>query len=491
MWEAIVVLAVACSVPQAVGKPNILYIFTDDQSIRSVSCYPEAHDWVSTPNIDRLAGEGIRFTHCYTGAWCQPSRVTALTGLLQHGAQSLRLETYPMATYDPSVLPFWPSVFRANGYETACIGKWHLGEDTGHGRDWDYSVIWDRGAGNSRAYYHGTLVRTNGGDRRPLGGYSTDRYTDLAVDYIKRKKTSSKPWYLWLCYGGVHGPYTPAERHKRDYENTSPVPVPKDIFPPRPTKPTYMKNYGVWKKGRDGKPVGLDAAVEKYNRAVKSLDEGVGRLLDALQETGQIDNTLIVFTSDQGFAWGQHGFKWKYAPYDANLRAPLILRLPGLVARNKVCEHPVGGQDLIPTFFAVAGIPLPWDMHGHDITPVLKNPEAEWSHPVLMENTKYYYGKDTEREERPGWNGVPWWIFLRNGRYKYIRTLVENEVEELYDLESDPEELVNLALQSEHRETLLSYRRQLLAELRRTKAGMVENLPDVNKLPEEITEKEL
>jgi len=173
--------------------PNILYIFTDDQSQRSVSCYEEARPWVDTPHIDQLAASGMRFTTCYTGAWCQPSRASTLSGLLQHGVQTLKVTDYPMATYDPERLRFFPAVFRKNGYQTACIGKWHLGEDVGHGRDWDDSVIWDRGGKNASAYYNGTLVRTNGGPREPLGGYSTDRYTEIAVDYIKDKKVTKKP----------------------------------------------------------------------------------------------------------------------------------------------------------------------------------------------------------------------------------------------------------------------------------------------------------
>jgi len=468
-------------------RPNILYIFTDDQSIRSVSCYPEAHPWVKTPNIDRLAAEGVRFATCYTGAWCMPSRATALPGKLQHGIETMRMVgRYPGSTYDPEACPFWPRVFRKNGYVTGMIGKWHTGADTGHGRDWDYSAVWDHTQPKVYGgYYRNQKISFNGAKPKAVGGYSTDNYTRYAVDFIsERAKEPAKPWYLWLCYDAVHGPYAAARRHGGDYRDTSPVPVPKDIFPPRPTKPAYMKNYGVWKKGKDGKPVGLDAAVRKYNRAVRALDEGVGKVVEALRKTGQLDNTLIVFTSDQGFAWGQHGFKWKYAPYDANLRAPLIVRLPGTVAKGKVCTHPVGGHDLIPTFFALAGIDLPWAMHGRDITPLLTDPKADWDHPVMLENTKYYYGADTVQDKRPGWNGVPWWIFLRRGKYKYIRTLVANEIEELYDLEADPAELVNLALDPAYGKVVLSYRKQLLDELKRTGAAMADSLPAVKAPPD-------
>ncbi len=478
------IIFTSCKSPET-EKPNILYIFTDDQSIRSVSCYPESHEWVKTPSIDKLASEGVRFTHCYTGAWCMASRAAALTGRLQHGIRSMRMEgDYPGSTYNPDECPFWPEVFRKNGYFTGMIGKWHTGDDTGHGRDWDYSAVWDHTQPKIYGgYYSDQKISFNGEPPEAVGGYSTDNYTRWAIDFIRnRTREKDDPWYLWLCYDAVHSPYTSAERHNDDYRNVSSVPVPKDIFPPRPTKPTYMKDYGVWEKDENGEAVGLDAAVQKYNRAVRALDEGVGKVIKALRETGQLNNTLIVFTSDQGFAWGQHGFKWKYAPYDANLRAPLIVRYPGKVAENKICKHPVGGHDLISTFFSMADIPLPWEMHGHDITPILKNPETEWNNPVLMENTKWYYGKDTERENRPGWNGVPWWIFLREGKYKYIRTLVDNEIEELYDLEADSEELVNLALDPEYKKILISFREKLLNELKRTNAGMVGNLPKIREL---------
>ena len=359
-------------------KPNILYIFTDDQSIRSVSSYKEAQPWVQTPNIDKLAASGVRFETCYTAAWCQPSRASMLTGKLQHNIESVRqLKPYPNTFYDPKAAPFWPAHFRKNGYSTACIGKWHLGEDVGHGRDWDYSVIWDRMGpkSNGFAYYHNTLVRTNGGERKPLGGYSTDRYTDLAVEYISKQKDEKKPWFLWLCYGGVHGPFTPAVRHNDLYTDAAKTKIPVDIFGPRNGLPDFMVNYTRWKKDENGLPKGFDNAVKKYHKAVRSLDDAVGRLINTLKESGQLENTMVVFTSDQGYGWGQHGSKHKWAPYDATLLAPLIFSQPGKIPSGKVCKEPVNGVDLTATFHSVAGVEPGWKMDGRDLKPLLEKPE--------------------------------------------------------------------------------------------------------------------
>ncbi len=129
----------------AEDRPNILFIFTDDQSHRTVSCYKEAYPWVKTPNIDALAAQGVRFTHAYMGTWCMPSRATMLTGHHQFGVESMRMQgTYPGSIYDPEKCPFWPSIFRMHGYSTAQIGKWHTGVDSGYGRDWDHQIVWSR-----------------------------------------------------------------------------------------------------------------------------------------------------------------------------------------------------------------------------------------------------------------------------------------------------------------------------------------------------------
>jgi arylsulfatase A-like enzyme len=496
------------SLVAAESRPNILFIYTDDHSHRTIGCYPEAHDWVRTPQIDQLAARGIRFHAAYIGTWCMPSRATLLTGHLPYGVKSMRMEgPYPGSEYDPQQCPFWPRVFRQHGYQTAQIGKWHTGTDTGAGRDWDHQIVWNRprhtqNAGN---YYDEQLIETNGGPAELVSGYSTDNYTRWAVDYIHGKgRDAAKPWYLWLCYGAVHGPYTPAARHLQEYADIE-VPIPADIYPPRPGKPDYVNRMQKWIPDPAGsdQPVlrggRLDMAtiagksgihgntlrdwVRQYHQGVLAIDEGVGKLVEALRESGQFDNTLIVFTSDQGFAWGQHGFQHKLGPYDATIRSPLIVSMPGRFPQGAVCRSPVGGADLIPTFFAVAGIDLPWEMHGHNLLPLLTNPQAQWPHPVLTTLTGRRYGVDTDvipsAAEQRQEQEIPWWVSLRQGQWKYIRTLLPGEIEELYDMDTDPEELTNLALRPEYQNTLRQFREATLAELRRTGAGMVDNLPRV------------
>ena len=484
-------------------KPNILLIYTDDQSYRTVSCYPEAYGWAHTPNIDRLAERGVRFTHAYIGTWCMPSRATMLTGLLQHGVESMRMEgEYPGSEYDPEQCKFWPSDFRKQGYTTAHIGKWHTGTDTGFGRDWDYQIVWNRPRhpDNAGAYYYDQLLETNGGEAKMTPGYTTDNYAAWGDEFIRGKhRSAEKPWYLWLCFGAVHGPFTPAERHLDSYPLAL-APTPGDIFPPRPGKPDYMQTIEEWIPGSNGKPFmkgkGFNARtvdtkglhgnslsdwVRQYHQGVLAIDEAVGKLMHTLEETGQLDNTLVIFTSDQGFAWGQHGFRMKLAPYDATIRSPLIVSFPDRVEQGKVCEHPVTGPDVIPTIYSFAGLDLPWKMHGRDLTPLLKNPESTWPHPALMTFTADQYGSNTKDPATSSRfvDKVPWWVSLSEGHFKYIRTLEADEIEELYDLRSDPAELHNLALDPNHADQLKSFRNKTIAELHRTEAPFVGNLPPV------------
>ena len=497
-----VAIAPIASVASENDRPNILFIYPDDQNYKTLSCYPESPDWVRTPNIDELARRGIRFERSYFGAWCMPSRASFLTGRLQHGIQTMRMEgTYPGSTYDPQQCQFWPRVFREQGYHTAQIGKWHTGVDTGNGRDWDHQIVWNRpghpeNAGN---YFYDQVVTFNGQDRK-VPGYATDNYTDWAIDYIKgEQRDSSKPWYLWLCYGAVHGPTTPAQRHLGDLEGHE-AKVPDDIFGPWPEKAKYLADINAWERGQDGKPYRRERKVassnfntntagqshsdwvQQMNECVLAIDEGVGRLMATLRETDQLENTLVVYAADQGLALGEHGLNQKVAPYDAAIASPMIISHAGKIPEGKVCKHPVNAPDMVRLFCDTAGITVPWKLHGRDLRPLLADPETvQWDQPVIMTHTGRKYGADTDKmpndEDLMSTGGIPWYVLLREKQYKYIRYLIDGEMEELYDLKADPEELANLAMKDEHKKLLASLRQIANAELRRTDAKFVDHLP--------------
>ena len=484
-------------------RPNILFIFADDQSYKTVGCYPESWPWVKTPNIDHLAATGVRFHAAYLGAWCMPSRASLLTGKQPHGIESMRMEgKYPRSVYDPKQTPFWPGVFRKNGYQTAHIGKWHTGIDSGWGRDWDHQIVWNRPLHpeNAGAYYETQILSIDGVEKE-VEGYPADNYTQWACDYIKgAHRDASKPWYLWLCYGSVHGPSKPAKRHKGQYKSAD-VSLPADILPPRPGKPDYLDKTQSWVKAEDGRVVAKKSGeafgdesgkkatvfadwVRQVNECVPAVDEGVGRLLDALRESGQLENTLVIYTADQGFGMGEHGFRTKLAPYDATYRSPLIVSMPSNLARGKVCQRPVNAADLVTTFFSFAGIDLPWTMHGRDITPLLKQPDAEWPHVCLYEGTGEKYGSDVAstikfKPEEAAHHHVPFYAAITDGVHKYIRYLAPDQPEELYDLKADPDELHNLADSRVHREIITKLRVKWLDELRKTGAGFLDDLPPV------------
>lgn len=473
-------------------RPNVLFIYTDDQSHRTLSCYADegARPWVKTPHIDRLAAEGVRFTTVYGASWCVPSRASVLTGLLSHGIPGVDLagdsktkSKRSWATlgnaYDPEVTPMWPKNLRESGYHTAMIGKWHLGQNAGHGRLWDHSVVWDQNSPEGD-WYNNQKLSIDGAPAAVVPGYSTDVYTDLAIDYVRQNH--GKPWFLWLCYNAPHLPNTVHPRHQGQYKEGE-VPIPEDVFGPRPEKPAYLHERTMFQRADDGSPRygkrTLPEMVRGYNELVSSIDDGVGRILRALEEGGQLDNTLIVFTSDQGFAWGEQGFAWKVGPYDACLRMPLIFRYPGKVAEGKVCRQPASLLDVIPTVLGYADLPLPWKMHGHDLRPHLAGDDPSEDRPVMMENFLSNFGDDTTPAvtgEHTA-QGVPWWLMLRKGPLKYIRTLVPDEIEELYDMESDPGELHNLAFDPAHADTVKEYRALLMAELERTDAKFIDTIP--------------
>ncbi len=488
-------------------QPNILFVFADDQSYKTVGCYPESWPWVRTPNLDHLAATGVRFHAAYLGAWCMPSRASLLTGKQPHGIESMRMEgKYPRSQYDPVQCPFWPAVFRSHGYHTSQIGKWHTGIDSGWGRDWDHQIVWNRPLHreNAGAYYE-TQILSIDGIEKEVPGYPADNYTQWACDYIKgENRDATKPWFLWLCYGSIHGPSKPAARHKGRYQDAK-VTLPADILPPRPGKPPYLQKTQSWSKTAGGLVVATKSGetfgdesgrrvltyadwVRQVNECVPAIDEGVGRLMDALRDSGQFENTLVIYTADQGFGMGEHGFRTKLAPYDATYRSPLIVSMPDSLPQGKVCMRPVNAADLVTTFFAFAGINLPWKMHGRDITPLLKNSGADWPHVCLFEGTGEKFGTDVAQAIKSSprdavHHQVPFYAAIVAGHHKYIRYLASDQPEECYDLKADPDELNNLAGKPEHQHRLEALRSAWVEELLRTGADFLGDLPAVKSEP--------
>ncbi len=485
MLAGFTALAACGSAPEEPRRPNILYIFTDDQSARTIGCYPGSYPWVETPNIDRLAEQGVRFTSAYTGPKCVPSRGSALTGNFQHN-------------YTKETL-FWPVNFRKNGYYTGMIGKWHW-DVPRHDETWDWSAVWEHHLPeNQKNYYWDQSLRMHGDTLMELEQYSTDAYTDLTIQFLKeRAGEPGQPWYFWVCYGAVHGPYTPADRHIGSYGEAPEMEYPKDIYAPRPDKPDNMIHLETNKKDPEtGRPFyrnrPLDSWVKQYNEAVRAIDEGIGRIMQALEATGQLDNTVVIFTSDNGYAWGHHGYNAKLAPYDANLLVPLIFVQPGKIPAGKVSDAPVNGVDIISTIHALGKVEPAGSIDGRDMSDLLYHPESDaLKEPMIQIYTGGNYGNERIRTELEkahqsgNWNrfevhaptGTKSWMMLRKGSYKYVRYIYKDYIEELYDLKSDPDELVNLAVRAEHHEELLRMRAQLLTEFEKRGATFLDLLPE-------------
>jgi arylsulfatase A-like enzyme len=464
-------------------RPNILLIFSDDHSVKTLSCYERAYPLASTPNIDLLAAQGVRFASAYMGSWCMASRASLLTGLHPHGILTMRAEEpYPRSTYDPVLCRFWPATFRQNGYRTAQIGKWHTGVDAGWGRDWDDQYVWNRpdNPDNAGSYYGDQVVDING-KRELVTGYPTDNYTRWACDYIRdRAQQPDQPWYLWLCYGAIHGPTTPAQRHQgRLAGKSSPLPV--DILGSRPGKPNYLNDRQAWIEDENDEVVMSKTGqshfhwMQQVNECMMSVDDGVGQLIDALKESGQWENTLVIYTSDQGFANGEHGLRQKVAPYEATYASPLIVSFPGQIPAGRFCLHSVNSPDLVVTMFAWAGIELPWKMHGRDFSRLMRDPDdSTWDYPTLYEHSGDDFGQNVTqavmKESIAKHAGVPYYVAVRQGRWKYVYYLQRSESDELYDLLQDPEEQNNLVTVAEYQDRRAKMLQVLRAEVERSDA---------------------
>jgi arylsulfatase A-like enzyme len=360
-----------------VSRPNILLVVADDHAANAVGCYGGPH--AVTPNIDRIAGEGARFDECgCTNSLCAPSRATILTGTYNHvnGVTTLSTE------FDARQ-PAFPELLRDAGYRTALIGKWHLGHGGIHDpRGFDHwEVLPDQGD-----YYDPAFLTCDGGT--PVReGYATDLITDLSLEWLREAEQGDQPWCLLVQHKAPHRPWEPAPRHAKLFDDDD-IDLPGTFFDAyegrataaREARMRVARDLGLEDLKQDP-PNGLDGEdharwafrryLLDYLRCVVAVDEGVGRLLDHLDETGQADDTVVVYTSDQGFFLGEHGWYDKRFMYRESLQMPLVVRYPRLVRPGTVSDALVLNVDFAQTLLDLAGVDPHPRMQGRSMRPLL------------------------------------------------------------------------------------------------------------------------
>ncbi|MBN8627807.1 MAG: sulfatase [Planctomycetes bacterium] len=441
-------------------QPNIVFVLCDDLRWDTLGC--AGHPYLKTPNIDRLAAEGVRFANAFcTTSLCSPSRASILTGLYahNHGVRDNFTEL-------PAELPTFPKLLHVAGYETAYLGKWHMGEDNDEKRPgFDYFVT-HKGQGK----YFDTEFNVDG-ERRVVPGYYTTVVTDLALQWMKRPRT--KPFLMFVGQKAPHSFYTPEPKYEHTFDDVR-IEYPKSAFQ-LDDKPTWIKDrlytwHGIYgplfewrKKFPDDSPAAVKdfAAMQRaYWGTVQSVDDSVGRLVAQLKESGKLDETIFVFMGDNGLLAGEHGMVDKRTMHEASIRIPLIVRYPGLTPTDKpqVCERQVLTLDVANSMLELAGAAALPKSDGRSWVRLVR----DGTDPAWRNAWFYEYNYEKQFPYTPNVRG------LRTERWKYMHYphgdgRPDRHKAELYDLAADPEENKNLIDDPARKSTLA----ELQAELAR------------------------
>ncbi|MCL6519461.1 MAG: sulfatase [Armatimonadetes bacterium] len=419
-------------------KPNFVFILTDDQRYDAMSC--AGHPFLFTPNIDRLAKEGARFRNAFvTIALCSPSRGCFLTGRYAHSHGVINNGT-PFS----DEIPTMPQALQKVGYDTAFIGKWHMDGQERPRPGFNHWISF-KGQG---VYYNPTL--NINGEAKKVDGYMTDILTEFAVDWLS--KTNKNPFCLYLCHKAVHGPFQPAVRHSKLYENVR-ITKPSSMNDTLEGKPEWVKlgmEPGHDAKGALKSKEGYELFIRDYNRTIMAVDDSVGRILKTLEAINKLDDTVVVFASDNGYFQGEHGRLDKRAMYEESIRIPFLMRYPKLIKPGTLVDGMVLNIDLAPTFLDLAGVPMLPGNQGLSIVPLLKGRKSNWRSDWLYE---YFQEK--------GFPRTPTIIGVRTDCWKYIEYPEINDKSELYNLKDDPQELRNLVDDPKYKHILAEMKSRL------------------------------
>ena len=452
-------LIVSVSNAEEPKRPNILFIMSDDHAAHAISAYGSKIN--QTPNLDKIATGGVRFERCFvTNSICTPSRATILTGKYSH------LNGVPVFNRMDGSQPNVAKYLQAAGYYTGMIGKWHLGSDpTG----FDYWKILP-GQG---VYHDPEFIDANG--RKKINGYCTDIIADLSIDFLN-SRPKDKPFFLMCHHKAPHRNWDPPEKYRAEFmkrkipepdtlrddyktrtdalhENKQRVfddltrrdlklSPPEDLKGPERSawlneKPTSVETEidGIMKTltGEELNAWKYQRYMQDYLACVQSVDDNVGRLLEYLDKNGLAENTLVIYTSDQGFFLGDHGLFDKRFMYEPSLKMPFLARWPRVIKPGSVQDAMAINADFAPTFLEAAGQPIPADMQGKSLLPLFKGAApADWRTSMYY---RYYHD--------PGDHNTRQHYGVRTLTHKLIYYWKKDQWE-LYDLVNDPNELKNI-----------------------------------------------
>jgi arylsulfatase A-like enzyme len=475
IWTLLAALAIPLG-SGAASQPNILFIMSDDHAAHAISAYGSRVN--QTPNLDRLANAGMRFENCFcVNSICSPSRATILTGKYSH------LNGVPTFNRFDGSQPTVAKYLQAKGYYTGMIGKWHLGSDPTGFAEW--TILPGQGV-----YFNPTFLSPDGS--RVIKGYVTDIITDLAIEFLKNRP-KEKPFFLMCHHKAPHRSWEPDEKHRAMFAGRQ-IPEPPTLRDNYATRTDAIREcqqkvfYDLTRrdlkleppadlKGAarsqwlDVKPTEVEITVAgqkqtltgealnawKYQRylqdylaCVQSIDDNVGRLLDWLDENGLGTNTVVIYTSDQGFFLGDHGLYDKRFMYEASVKMPFIVRWPGVTKPGTVQEAMAINPDFAPTFMEMAGARAPADMQGRSLVPLLKGqPPADW-------RTSYYY----RYYHDPGDHNTRAHYGVRTTTHKLIYFWKKDQWE-MFNLVKDPDELHNLYNDPAEKETVAKLKTEL------------------------------
>lgn len=454
----------SASEPINPNRKNVIFILSDDHRYDFMGFMGKV-PFLETPNMDRMAREGAHLKNAFVStSLCSPSRASILTGMYAH-----KHKIIDNSSLIPDGLTFFPEYLKNAGYQTGFIGKFHMGEkDDKPQPGFDYWASFQ-----GQGVYYNPVINKNGEHLEYKDStYITDLLTDYALEFLE-KREKEKPFFLYLSHKAVHSEFYPAKRHLGKYENEK-IDYAKTMYPPGHPKasvtseeynyddvPNWVKEQRYSWHGVDYMYHGaydFDTFYKRYTEALLAVDESVGEVLKYLDDNDLWENTVVFYMGDNGFSFGEHGLIDKRQAYEESMRVPLLAMSKGYIQEGTVVEHLVRNIDIGPTILDLGGLPTPGQMDGQSFAPLLRGEEvATWPDTMFYE---YFWERAFPQ--------TPTVHSIRTDRYKFIRYNGVWDINELYDLQNDPEEMNNLIRDTAYTKLSADLRNKLFDWLERT-----------------------